>query len=215
MGVVLLVRHGQASLGTADYDVLSDLGREQARLAGRRVAGTNLRVDRVVTGRLKRQLDTASELLGAAGTDVPQTIDARLDEWDHDAVLAAHGTVNLATPPANDELQIQVEIALSKWLAVPGDEPGSHGHFLDGGRAIVEELGALPGTTMAVTSGGIIAGVCAGLLELPDAQWPKLSRIITNASFTKIITSGRHGQLLVTFNDHAHLEADRRLITYR
>ena len=154
-------------------------------------------------------------MLAAAGLDVPQTVDARLDEWDHDAVLATHGTVNLANPPANDELQVQVELALAKWLTVAGDEPGSHGHFLGGGRAVVAELSALPGTTMAVTSGGIIAAVCAGLLELPDAQWPRLSRIITNASFTKIITSGRHGQLLVTFNDHAHLEAERRLITYR
>ena len=32
MDVLLLVRHGQASLGTADYDKLSDIGRHQARL---------------------------------------------------------------------------------------------------------------------------------------------------------------------------------------
>ena len=32
MSVLLLVRHGQASWGAADYDVLSDLGHEQSRL---------------------------------------------------------------------------------------------------------------------------------------------------------------------------------------
>ena len=34
MGVLLLVRHGQASFGTADYDVLSETGWEQGRLLG-------------------------------------------------------------------------------------------------------------------------------------------------------------------------------------
>ena len=33
MGIVLLVRHGQASFGADDYDVLSDLGVEQSRVS--------------------------------------------------------------------------------------------------------------------------------------------------------------------------------------
>ena len=35
MSSVILVRHGQASFGKADYDQLSDLGYEQARHLGR------------------------------------------------------------------------------------------------------------------------------------------------------------------------------------
>ena len=38
MGVVLLVRHGQASFGADDYDVLSETGWEQSRLLGRYLA---------------------------------------------------------------------------------------------------------------------------------------------------------------------------------
>ena len=38
MSVLLLVRHGQASWGSADYDVLSDLGHEQSRLLGKHLA---------------------------------------------------------------------------------------------------------------------------------------------------------------------------------
>ncbi len=34
MGLLLLVRHGQASWGADDYDVLSETGWEQARLLG-------------------------------------------------------------------------------------------------------------------------------------------------------------------------------------
>src|SRR5215475_10141502 len=67
MGVLLLVRHGQASLGTADYDRLSDVGRRQAQVTGARLARTDLTVDRVICGGLTRQRDTAEPLLAALG----------------------------------------------------------------------------------------------------------------------------------------------------
>jgi hypothetical protein len=51
-------------------------------------------------------------------------------------------------------------------------------------------------------------------LGLPVERWPGLARLIINASITKIIT-GHMGTNMVTFNDHAHLETDRSLITYR
>ena len=38
--------------------------------------------------------------------------------------------------------------------------------------------------------------------------------IMVNASLSKVI-SGRSGTRVLTFNDHAHLEHDRALITYR
>jgi broad specificity phosphatase PhoE len=38
VGVILLVRHGQASFGGADYDVLSPSGERQARRLGAALA---------------------------------------------------------------------------------------------------------------------------------------------------------------------------------
>ena len=46
MGVVLLVRHGQASFGSADYDVLSETGWEQGRLLGAWLREPRGRADR-------------------------------------------------------------------------------------------------------------------------------------------------------------------------
>jgi broad specificity phosphatase PhoE len=48
VGQVLLVRHGQASWGAADYDVLSPLGERQAVATGTFLAG--VRPDAVVHG---------------------------------------------------------------------------------------------------------------------------------------------------------------------
>ena len=54
MSVLLLVRHGQASFGAADYDQLSSLGEEQSRLLGASLAARGVRPDLVLRGSMKR-----------------------------------------------------------------------------------------------------------------------------------------------------------------
>ena len=54
MGVLYLIRHGQASFGTDDYDRLSDLGHEQSRLAGRHLGGQGVHPIRIVHGQIGR-----------------------------------------------------------------------------------------------------------------------------------------------------------------
>ena len=59
MGQILLVRHGQASFGAADYDALSPLGFEQSRLLGAALAHRTISVDAVVHGTMRRHRETA------------------------------------------------------------------------------------------------------------------------------------------------------------
>ena len=89
MGAIHLVRHGQASFGTGDYDRLSELGHEQARLAGQDMAARGLRPDVVIHGGMRRQRETAEGLLAGAGWDCPVEVDPRWAEYDADAVLDA------------------------------------------------------------------------------------------------------------------------------
>ena len=63
MAKLFVVRHGQASFGAEDYDALSDLGRQQARWLGDYFAERGIRFQRAMSGSLKRQRDTARELL--------------------------------------------------------------------------------------------------------------------------------------------------------
>src|SRR5690606_41408651 len=77
--MLLLVRHGQASFGTDDYDVLSSVGEEQARLLGRALAGVT--PDLVVHGELRRQRETAVIAAEAAGWSAPLRVDPRWDEF--------------------------------------------------------------------------------------------------------------------------------------
>ena len=70
MPIVLLIRHAQASFGTADYDVLSERGHAQVEALHRALTRRGIVADRVVTGSLRRQRDTGrpwSQGAGAAG----------------------------------------------------------------------------------------------------------------------------------------------------
>src|SRR6185437_11783321 len=220
MGVLLLLRHGQASLGTADYDRLSDVGRRQAQVTGARLARTVLAVDRVVSGALTRQRDTAEPVLAALGWPASRLqIDERLDEYDHVGVMALYTSeVTFETATADGErgraLQSTLEEAIGRWIAGDSGDGETHEAFIGRVMDSITELAATPGATIAVTSGGVIAAYCALALGLPVERWPGLARLIVNASITKIIT-GHTGTNMVTFNDHAHLETDRALITYR
>jgi broad specificity phosphatase PhoE len=219
VGVLLLVRHGQGSLGAANYDELSELGGRQARLAGARLAHADQKMNQVWSGSLARQRDTARAIVAELGLPPGELrADDRLDEYDHMGLLAADGTgdpfASAVTPQARRALQSTLDEAISRWIRGGADYPEPHSAFTARVEALVTELAAQPGTTMAVTSAGVIAVACARLAGLPADRWPALARVVVNTSVTKLIT-GPTGTHLLTFNDHAHLEGDRSLITYR
>ena len=219
VGVLLLVRHGQGSLGTSNYDELSELGRRQAELVGARLARADLRVSQAWCGALARQRETACTVLAELGLPPGELhADDRLDEYDHLGVLAADSTgdpfASAVTPESRLALQSTLDEAIGRWIQGGTDYPEPHSAFTARVGAVVAELTAEPGTTMAVTSAGVIAVACARLTGLPADRWPALARIAVNASITKLIT-GSTGTHLLTFNDHAHLEGDRSLVTYR
>lgn len=64
MSYVYLIRHGQA--GTREeYDALSALGHEQARLLGEYLAAQKIRFEAAYHGGMRRQLETAGEVIDA------------------------------------------------------------------------------------------------------------------------------------------------------
>jgi broad specificity phosphatase PhoE len=204
--VVLLVRHGQASFGAADYDVLSDVGHEQAAVVGREIARRGLRDPLLVTGTLRRQRETA-EGLGLGAVDA---VDGRLDEYDH------LGLVRRYPSGAEDDgtsrgLQVLLDAALATWV---DDAAGGWPAFRDGAVGALEDVAAQGRDAVVVTSGGIVAAICGVLLGVGAQGVVALNRVMLNGAVTKVVV-GRSGASLVSVNDHAHLEPDRRLLTYR
>src|SRR5262249_16996408 len=91
MSVLTLVRHAQASFHADNYDELSELGREQARLLGEFWGRRRLDFDEVYCGPRVRQRHTA-DIVGAACTQVgrpwPEPLMlAELEECDLGSLL--------------------------------------------------------------------------------------------------------------------------------
>ena len=129
MGVLLLVRHGQASLGTSDYDQLSELGYRQARSVGARLADADTSVHRVWCGALVRQRDTAREAMAELGIPPGDLgADDRLDEYDHVGVLAVDNAGDrfgsATTPESRHDLQSALDEAISRWIQAGAGDSG-------------------------------------------------------------------------------------------
>ena len=217
MPVVLLVRHGQASFGAADYDNLSDVGGEQSEVVGTELARRGLRDPVAVCGTLRRQRDTAGLALSAAGLRLEPVVDGRGDEYDHMDLLKRYiPPEEAASDGSSRGVQPLLDRALAAWVE-DGDEGGWPAFSTGASDALTALAQELPSGHDAVvfTSGGVISAVCAQLLGGGAASVVALNRVTANGAITKL-TLGRGGTSLVSFNDHAHFEGDgRRLLTYR
>ena len=227
MPIVLLIRHAQASFGSADYDVLSDRGHAQVHALHRALEQRGIVSDRAVSGSLRRQRDTGRSWAEDAG--VTMTIDERWNEYDADDVLSHHSTTQtrLARTPTDTgpalssrDFQVVLDQALQRW-ADAGDSSSAEQtwpEFLAGVSAALDDLGAglrSGQTALAFSSGGVIAALAASLIGLPERAFVPLNRVSVNASITKVIVS-RRGKSLVSYNEHSHLEdAGADLVTYR
>ncbi|HWG92749.1 MAG TPA: histidine phosphatase family protein [Mycobacteriales bacterium] len=208
MPVVALVRHGQASFGADDYDVLSEHGRHQAQLAGAELLRRGLRDPLIVHGTLRRQRDTAALALPG----VEARVDGRWDEYDHLGLLERYAPRDAAPPATSREVQVLLDAALASWV---GDADGGFGAFAGGAAdALADLVAGLPKgrDAVVVTSGGIVAALVAGLLGGGAEAVVALNRTAVNGAITTLVAGGS-GTSLLTFNEHAHLP--REDVTYR
>ena len=96
MAELLLVRHGQASFGAADYDKLSELGVEQSRALGRWWSSCQLQVDSLMAGTMRRHRETAEGAMIALPNPPELAIDGGFDEGYLARLLGLFGSLPLA-----------------------------------------------------------------------------------------------------------------------
>lgn len=238
MGQIFLIRHGQASFGSDDYDRLSTLGSDQAALLGRWFEACGLPVDRVIAGALRRHRETASGFFAGFGARDAMhidklTIDARFNEFDHVEVMDMHrDTVHGSMTGINEraaegssmssaQLQRLYLVAMERWMSDQhhGDYRESWPQFrqrcIEGFEALADSTH--PAKAIAVfTSGGVIAALCQHVLELTDKATRELNWSLANTGVTRLLFSkGRRG--LGYLNSTAHFDWARKpdLLTYR
>ncbi len=222
---ILLIRHAQASFGAADYDVLSERGHQQAAALVDGLRRRRIAADRVISGGLRRQQDTAAQCAAALGLQV--AVDRRFDEYDDRDVLTHHARVSagLEHHPGDRALSSRdfqgiLNGALRKWIETGADGPSRQPwpQFLDRLEAALADVATGLGkgqTALVVSSGGAIAALATTLLRLPAESLIAFNHVSVNTGISKLAV-GRGGTTLVSFNEHAHLdEAGGSLITYR
>lgn len=226
MGIVLLVRHGQASFGAEDYDVLSNDGVTQGLTLGRALKETENEPTLVLSGTLRRQRETAEGIVKAAGWKVPLETDARWDEFDHLQVVETYAKAAGGIPIETDdprEFQILFERSTGRWVSENYDEEydETFASFTQRTRAALAEAcrAADSGrTVVVVSSGGVIAAAAAMLTSVGDranrlsAPWQRFNAVMVNTSVSRVVV-GSTGARLLTFNEHSHLAGKE--VTYR
>ncbi|RNL75479.1 histidine phosphatase family protein [Nocardioides marmorisolisilvae] len=216
MGQILLVRHGQASFGSADYDALSPLGFEQSRMLGEALGARGIVADAVVHGTMRRHRETAETCAAAAGWSAAATVDPGWDEFDFLSVLAVHPH-EYGPEPTKAQFQLIFEEATGAWIAGADRE---YAETFTGFSARVHEalerVRLFDGTVAVFTSGGPIGwAVSEVLAEGGSADlWTRLNRMAVNSALTRLV-SGSRGLNLLTYNDQSHLDGVAGAVTYR
>ena len=232
MSTLYLVRHGQASFGTDNYDQLSPRGREQAKLLGEYFAASGERIDRIYSGTLQRQRETAELIAAALGSAAPPiAVEGAFDEYDSDVILrefAGSLTAAQLTEAGWSELrhdrrkfQFFLERAARAWVDAHIEAEqmlpwkNFHGRITQALRQIMESEGRSK-TLIISTSGGVIGTTVAHVLGLSNHMGIELNWAVHNASITRLIYSAEKVSLSM-FNGLPHLDRDgrRELITYR
>lgn len=224
MPQIVLVRHGQASFGTDDYDVLSETGLRQAGLARAELDRRGIVPDVVVSGTLRRQHGTA-----AAWADLAEVAaDPRWNEFDSADVLHAHGfpDASLEHPEAvtagagadSRRFQDVLDVALAAWIDAADASAASETWPMFAKRVTAALHDVASGltrgqTALVATSGGVVAAIAQQLLGAPPSAFIGFNRVTVNAGFSKVVV-GRSGTTLLSFNEHAHLDAAGS-VTYR
>lgn len=239
MSLLTLVRHGQASYMSADYDRLSALGEEQAVQLGRYWARHRITFDRVFHGparRHRRTMEIAGEEVLKAGLPWPEPTELdRFDEFDAFTMMRVVTPVlartdervralnedfetNRHTPEAGRKLQKLFEEAARHW-AITGTEleeceswPQFRARISTGLRCLRST--ARPSSSAVVfTSGGPIAASVADTLRLDDEKAIEFVWLSRNASYSQFLFSGERISLH-SFNAIPHLDG-LDLLTYR
>ena len=236
MGRIYLIRHGQASFGADNYDVLSPLGFRQSEALGQHLAQLDLRLDRCLSGDLQRQQNTAQTALQHIrqnGLPAPELeLDNAFNEFDADAVIRALLPDVLPDEPTaldvmrnarnhRAEFQRLFALLIGRWISGEHAKPG-----LESWEEFVARVSAGLGRLLAqanssqniavFTSGGTITALLHLITGVSADKAFELNWQIINTSLSRLKFRGPE-VVLASFNSQVHLDLLKapELITYR
>lgn len=237
MGEITFIRHGQASFGRGDYDVLSETGREQAALLARYLADNGMRYDSVFCGTLNRHRDTADpiadHLKSTGSLAVPGiTYADGLNEYHSEEIIHHYMPIVIAEDRSlapllekiytdRKSFQIIFERIIAKWVAGEEQSDGVEGWAafrlrVDEAVRSIKNNSGRDGHVLVISSGGVISATVQIATGISPFEAMRLGWGLVNCSLTRF-KYGSSGLILHSFNSYSHFENNdsRKLITYR
>ncbi len=222
MAELYLVRHGQASFGSDDYDRLSPLGVQQSTRLGAYLAAQSLRFDKLVTGSLLRHRQTAQGILSGMREAMTVEEDPDFDEYDF---LGLYRAAAAQYPELQAEMQggarafyRGLKRVLQLWAkdAIDGALDERWEDFqarVARARRRIQLSGCR--RVLVVSSGGVIGATTQQVLDAPARAAIELNLQIYNSSLSRYVFHAEAFSL-GTFNatPHLHPAQDAGLLTY-
>jgi broad specificity phosphatase PhoE len=238
MSTIYMIRHGQASFSSSDYDRLSELGRMQSEILGEYMFRIGISFDAVYSGALLRQTNTAEIVLDRMAdpardnqAHTAMQIDPKLNEYEAHSIMQSQLPGLLEEKPflAQDlehlderrSFQRVFEGTILRWISGRHDREG-----IETWKAFTSRIGEAiknimaengRGKTVAVfTSGGPICAAVQMAIGVTDETAVRLNWQLRNTSVS-VFKYDNEGPFLNSFNSMHHLQ-DRRnpkLLTYR
>ena len=212
MGTLYLVRHGQASFGADDYDLLSSVGHRQSVRLGEYFAHKGVAFEAAISGTLLRHSQTHAGICEGAGIQLEALSCPGLNEYDSAAVIAAIHPEKLPRPDTPERYRHHFRLlrnGLTQWMngAVSPAGMPHYTDFVGGVRAALDHVRTtFSGNVLLVSSGGPIATAVGHILGAPAEATIELNMRIRNSALTEFVFNPKRYSLL-TFNTLPHLDA--------
>ena len=212
MGTLYLVRHGQASFGSENYDQLSPLGQQQSHRLGEYFASKGIRFDAALTGTLRRQIQTHAAICDGAGIVLPALAWPGLNEYDSEAVIAAIHPEKLKKPDTPELYRHHFRLlrdGLTQWMQGRVEPIGMppYADFVSGVTSALDHVRTHhDGNVLVVSSGGPISTAVGQILGTPPESTIEMNLRIRNSSVTELLFNSKRCMLL-TYNTLPHLDA--------
>lgn len=218
MSELYLVRHGQASLGSDNYDQLSPLGKKQSQWLGEYFLERGIEFDAIVTGDMVRHRETADGIcrgLQSNATNFP--VFTGLNEFDFHALIARyvseHPDKALAAGSSVAQNFKYLKQAMQLWSVdgIRGELPESWSDFerrVKGAVASIQQE-FYGGKILVVSSGGAISMALAQILKAPSETVIELNLQTKNTSMAHCFFN-KDVVRIASYNHTPHLDSRER-----
>lgn len=217
MSTLYLIRHGQASFGSENYDQLSPLGQQQALWLGEYFKARNIRPSRLIRGDLQRHRQTANAIEQGLALDIDHDENRHWNEFDFHAIGQQYLLAHPDKVPQQKTVKNFFSVLKQGLLAwsrneIEGELPETwleFQHRITRALKSVTENNAHE-TVVVVSSGGAISMALQVLMGFSPETTINLNLQTRNTGVSEIFFNA-HQAYVTSFNTLPHLSQPERV----